>query len=188
MKKYKKTIQEINLLIDDYLETSEISKYSLQENSSTIYLDLRDQQIYQEYSGNRILNEGIFTYIEKAYSYTKRNATLNLKILFPEQMNIEEQESIKKMIQIHYAVELQETNLAILRTNIKGTISLGIGAILFFVFGLLEWYHVNFIFQGIIEIFSWVFIWEACDSYAFTNSANRISRFRYFKLYQASKN
>lgn len=185
MKKYKETVQEINTWLEEFIETRDISKYTLKENSSTIFIDLSQQTIYQEYSGNKILNEQLFAYIEKAYSYTRKNANLQLRILFPEEMSLEERENIRQMMQFHYAIEFQEINKAIIRTNIKGTISLIVGAILFFIFGLLEWYKVNFIFQGIIEIFSWVFIWEACDSYAFTNSANRLRRLQLFKIYRA---
>lgn len=160
MKKYKETVQEINTWLEEFIETRDISKYTLKENSSTIFIDLSQQTIYQEYSGNKILNEQLFAYIEKAYSYTRKNANLQLRILFPEEMSLEERENIRQMMQFHYAIEFQEINKAIIRTNIKGTISLIVGAILFFIFGLLEWYKVNFIFQGIIEIFSWVFIWE----------------------------
>ncbi len=175
MKKYKKTLQEINMWIEDYIEAKDICRYALKENSSTIYLNLCDQPIYQEYSGNKILHEQIISY-------------LRIKILFPEEMKAEEQQNIKKMLQLHYAIEFQEINRKILRTNIKGTISLFLGALLFFIFGILEWYKVNFIFQGIIEIFSWVFIWEACDSFAFTNSENRLRRLRLLNLYRACQN
>ncbi len=188
MKKYKKTLQEINMWIEDYIEAKDISRYALKENSSTIYLNLCDQPIYQEYSGNKILHEQIISYIEKVYSYTRKNSHLRIKILFPEEMKTEEQQNIKKMLQLHYAIEFQEINRKILRTNIKGTISLFLGALLFFIFGILEWYKVNFIFQGIIEIFSWVFIWEACDSFAFTNSENRLRRLRLLNLYRACQN
>lgn len=96
MKKYKKTLQEINMWIEDYIEAKDISRYALKENSSTIYLNLCDQPIYQEYSGNKILHEQIISYIEKVYSYTRKNSHLRIKILFPEEMKAEEQQNIKK--------------------------------------------------------------------------------------------
>ena len=141
MKKYKKTLQEINMWIEGYIEAKDISRYALKENSSTIYLNLCDQPIYQEYSGNKILHEQIISYIEKVYSYTRKNSHLRIKILFPEEMKAEEQQNIKKMLQLHYAIEFQEINRKILRTNVKGTISLFLGALLFFIFGILEWFH-----------------------------------------------
>ena len=57
------------------------------------------------------------------------------------------------MLQLHYAIEFQEINRKILRTNVKGTISLFLGALLFFIFGILEWYKVNFIFKASLKFF-----------------------------------
>ena len=183
---FEQTLIEIEDILEDYKSTSGIlTKDSV--NCPCIHINLENENIYQDFSNRQLLKEEIFDYIDKSFHYTKKNTTCKLCIHFPREMQQEEKQNILRLIQIHYALKFKEASKEIRRTNIKGTISVFLGASLFFIFGLLEWYNVNFIFRGIIEIFSWVFIWEACDSYAFTNSKNRIDRFTYYMLYKASR-
>lgn len=186
-KNYKAMLEEINTDLDDFKKIAEISNYDEVENTSTIDINLCKDELYQPFSEEKILNEDIFTYIERAFHFRKKNSRILFNLSFPKEMLPAEQQKIKQLIKLHYAVQLRETNQEIKRTNLKGTISLIIGALLFAIFGILEWFQVNFIFRGIIEIFSWVFIWEACNCYAFTNSRNKLNRLRYFLLFKASK-
>lgn len=185
--KYENTIIQINELIENYKKDISLTNYSEEDGGSHIYLDLSSKEIYQEFSNQSLLREEIFDFIEKTYPFTKRNSKLTIHITFAEETTSAEKKKIKDLIRIHYAIKFKETNHEIWKTNLKGTISLMIGAALFAVYGLLEWFNVNFIFIGIIEIFSWVFIWEACSLYTFTNGKNKLDRFKYFRLYNSQE-
>lgn len=183
--KYKQAVQKINADIEAYKQDLKLANYNENQNDCYIHIDLTKGEIYQPYSNESLLNEEIFSFIENTYHFVKKNAQLHLKISFPSEMKDDEKQKIMKLIQIHYAVSFKEITIEIHRTNVRGTIILLIGALLFFIYGLLEWYQVNFIFRGIIEIFSWVFIWEACNQYVFTNTKNKVLRVKYFKLFNA---
>ncbi len=185
--KYENTILQINELIDDYRQDIKLKNYSEENGISHIHLDLSGKDIYQEFSNQSLLRDEIFDFIEKTYPFTKRNSKLTIHITFAAETSLEEKRKIKDLIRIHYAIKFKETNHEIRKTNLMGTISLMIGAMLFAIYGLLEWYKVNFIFIGIIEIFSWVFIWESCSLYTFTNGKNKMDRFKYFRLYNSQE-
>ncbi len=149
---------------------------------------MKDTDIYQPYSNETLIHEEVFNYIENLFHFVRKHHNIHILIDFPDNSSPEEQEKIKRLLRVHYAVMVKQTQNEIHRTNLKGTIILCIGALLFFIFGMLEWFEVNFIFRGIIEIFSWVFIWEACNQYAFKNTENKLSKMKYMRLFDAINN
>lgn len=185
MNKYKETLNKIHGEIESYKADQHMINLLEHQNNSTIFLDLSNNEIYQEFSNQTLLNPDIFDFIEKTYQFIKKKQNIQIQIKFGETMNREEKEKIKQLIHLHYAIQFKKATYTIHKTNGIASIVLGIGALLFAIYGLMDWYKVNFIFQGIIEIFSWVFIWEACSLYTFTNSQNRLDRFHWYKLYHA---
>lgn len=191
MKKLNREIVErINADIEEYIEDTRLPSYleSKDKREGFIYLDLRNVPIYNEYSGEALLEEGIYHFIDETYKMTKRRALLNLEIVYPEEMPLEERIKIKSLIKVHYAVAYKQAKQEIKKTKITAWILLFIGALLFLLYGLLEWYKVNFVFQGIIEIFSWVFIWESCNLFVFTNTENKMHMIKSLRLFDAVKN
>lgn len=186
--KNKNILKRINSDIEEYKKDLKLSNYSEENNECYIRLKLNNGEIYQPYSNETLIHEDVFNYIENVYHFVRRQNNIHILIDFPEDTSLEEQTKIKRLLRVHYAVMVKKTHNEIHKTTIRGTIILLIGALLFSIFGLLEWFEVNFIFRGIIEIFSWVFIWEACNQYAFKNTENKVSRIKYIKLFDALAN
>lgn len=188
MKKIDKQARiQINENINKYITDINLTNYQESEDQKEGYiqLDLRNVNIYNEYSGETLLDRGIFHFIEETYKFIKKTTIIKLNISFPEQMTIEEQTKIYNLIKVHYAVAYKLSKQKILKTKILAWILLGIGALLFLFYGLLEWYNVNFVFRGIIEIFSWVFIWESCNLFVFTNTENKMNMVKYLRLFSS---
>lgn len=183
----KEFINRIENDIEEYqkdIHLSDVSENGKREKC-IIRLDLRDQPIYQPYSGQHMLNDDIFSFIENTFKFVKKNWDLKIEILYPEEMDIKERQKIRQLIKAHYAISYKETRKKIRRTKLIAWILLIVGSLIFILYGLLEWYQVNFLFRGIIEIFSWVFIWESCDLFVFTNSSNKLELFKYLRLFDA---
>ncbi len=187
MKKYKETMNRIHQDIEEYKEDLKLSRSTHNEREHFITIDLSQEEIYQPYSQKMLLNEGIYSFIENSYHYVKKNSEISFQYIFPDNIDRNEQNRIKKLVKVHYAISCEETTNEIHRTNLRGLIVLFFGIGLFAIFGLLEWFEVNFIFRGVIEIFSWVFIWEACNCFAFTNTKNKLNRLKYIKLFDAAR-
>mgnify|MGYP000756815805 FL=1 len=180
-------MKRINDDIENYIQDTKLVNYqeSNDQKEGFIFLDLKNVSIYNEYSGEAILDEGIFHFIDETYKFVKKKVFLKLIISFPEEMSAEERLKIQGLIKVHYAVAYKHAKHEIAKTKILAWILLGIGALLFLWYGLLDWYNVNFVFRGIIEIFSWVFIWESCNLFVFTNSENRMEMVKYLRLFDA---
>lgn len=186
----REIVERINADIEEYIEDTMLPSYleSKDKREGFIYLDLRNVNIYNEYSGETLLEEGIYHFIDETYKMTKKRILLNLEIVYPQDMSLEERIKIKNLIKVHYAVAYKQAKQEIRKTKIVAWILLFIGALLFLLYGLLDWYNVNFVFEGIIEIFSWVFIWESCNLFVFTNTENKMDMIKSLRLFDAVKN
>lgn len=173
----RQTLKELNQRIDTYIEEHDRIEQTASKiiPSSIIHLDLRNGAIYDEYSGQSQLNQGIYTYIDEAFKLIKKNTPFTIEVSYPEGMSIEEQDRIYHLLKLHYAIEYKEVKKKVFRTKAIAYILLLIGVAIYMVFGLLEWFNKNFVFRGVIEIFSWVFIWESCSHFVFTNTENKLS-------------
>lgn len=185
--KAKELLNRVDRNIQEYTQDLTLSNYSesLQNSTCTIYTDLRNSPIYKDYSGQSLLANEIFDFIEDTYDIVKKNLRLNLLLIFPESTTPSEQEKIQKLIKVHYAVAYKKTRDEIRKNKIVAWILLGLGSLLFLCYGLLHYFDINFIFQNIIEIFSWVFIWEACDLFVFANGSKKMELFKYVRLFDA---
>ena len=185
--KRKEFINRIETDIEEYQKDIHLSNDSKKEKREEciIRLDLREQPIYQPYSGQQMLSDDIFSFIENTFKFVKKNWDLKIDILYPDEMELEERQKIRQLIKVHYAISYKETRKKIKRTKFFAWVLLIVGSLIFILYGLLEWYQVNFLFRGIIEIFSWVFIWESCDLFVFTNSSNKLELFKYLRLFDA---
>lgn len=183
MKKRKEFLTKINYEIDSYSKNETLGNYIEKENR--IILDLKDSPIYQPYSNQSLLCNEIYDFIENTYYFVKKRFDLQIKILFPDEMPQGERTKIKKIIKSHYAVLVKMNQIEKTKINIKSFILLIMGILFFVGYGLLVHYHVNSIFCNIIEIASWVFIWESCDLFFFQNTSNKVQFIKNLSLFEA---
>ena len=152
---------------------------------SVITLDITDGDIYKGYSNKTMLNDDIFDFIEESFKLAKKTYDIHLIMIVPQNINESEINKIKKLIYFHYAVKHTEIKKELRRTKILGFVLLIIGMLTYCVFGLLEWFKINFIFREVIEIFAWVFIWESCDQFFFVTFGKKIESTRYLLLFES---
>lgn len=179
-------IKQLEENIEEYKKDIKYTNYIEEEGIVSIILDLTESEIYEPFSNKTILNTAIFDYIFETYKLVDKKADLNIKIKFPENISSDEKEKIINLFKVNYAVDFKKSNDKIRRTNLFGAILLTVGAILFIIYELLLHYDMNFLFCGIIEIFSWVFIWQSCEQFAFRNSENKIDKLLSLRLFNAN--
>lgn len=184
-KKDKILLEELNKSLEEYKNDIQITPINEVNGTSIITIDLTKDSIYKPYSNQTLLEDGIFETIEYSMKFIKLTHPIKFEILFPEDMSIEERRKIKQLIKIHYALKTKNATKEKRNTNIKFLILLILGSIFFIVYGLLQWYNVNFIFINIIEIFSWVFIWAACEELFFTKLEKQRDILNYLKLFNS---
>lgn len=187
-KEMKKTINEANVMFEEIKEDKNRADFYEENGVPHIEINLSNGNIYDEYSTDSELNPTIFEFVDKVFRLVKKKADLEIDITFPSAMKDEEKDKIEKLFKSHYAINIVKSNEEIKRHNIVSIILLFFGIIVYGAYGLLEYFKMDFIFQGVIEIASWVFIWEAVDMFFLSNFGSRLERMKNIKIFNAKIN
>ena len=187
-KEMKETINEANVMFEEIKQDKNRADFYEENGVSHIEINLSNGNIYDEYSTDSELNPTIFEFVDKVFRLVKKKADLEIDITFPSAMKDEEKDKIGKLFKSHYAINIVKSNEEIKRHNIVSIILLFFGIIVYGAYGLLEFFKMDFIFQGVIEIASWVFIWEAVDMFFLSNFGSRLERMKNIKIFNAKIN
>lgn len=187
-KEMKETINEAKMMFEEIKEDKNRADFYEENGVSHIEINLSNGNIYDEYSTDSELNPTIFEFVDKVFRLVKKKADLEIDITFPSAMKDEEKDKIEKLFKSHYAINIVKSNEEIKRHNIVSIILLFFGIIVYGAYGLLEYFKMDFIFQGVIEIASWVFIWEAVDMFFLSNFGSRLERMKNIKIFNAKIN
>lgn len=187
-KEIKETINEAKMMFEEIKEDKNRADFYEENGVPHIEINLSNGNIYDEYSTDSELNPTIFEFVDKVFRLVKKKADLEIDITFPSTMKDEEKDKIEKLFKSHYAINIVKSNEEIKRHNIVSIILLIFGIIVYGAYGLLEYFKMDFIFQGVIEIASWVFIWESVDMFFLSNFGSRLERMKNIKIFNAKIN
>ena len=187
-KEMKETINKAKTMFEEIKEDKNRADFYEENGVPHIEINLSNGNIYDEYSTDSELNPTIFEFVDKVFRLVKKKADLEIDITFPSSMKDEEKEKIEKLFKSHYAINIVKSNEEIKRHNIVSIILLIFGIIVYGAYGLLEYFKMDFIFQGVIEIASWVFIWESVDMFFLSNFSSRLERMKNIKIFNAKIN
>ena len=175
LKEIKKDISKRNekLYLENKNRLNDIDVYLTKDNT------------YQEFSNNTLLNESIYTCIEEKFKlFNTLDLKYNINLIFDESFNIDQKERIKEMIKDHYSIKSIDKRISIRRTNIGSLICLIIGLILLTIYSFLSIY-LKYEYSEILSIFAWVFVWESCDLFCFSNASNKKDEIKYNLIYDS---
>ena len=187
-KEMKETINKAKVMFEEIKEDKNRADFYEENGVPHIEINLSNGNIYDEYSTDSELNPTIFEFVDKVFRLVKKKTDLEIDITFPSTMKDEEKDKIEKLFKSHYAINIVKSNEEIKRHNIVSIILLFFGIIVYGAYGLLEYFKMDFIFQGVIEIASWVFIWEAVDMFFLSNFGSRLERMKNIKIFNAKIN
>ena len=187
-KEMKETINKAKTMFEEIKEDKNRADFYEENGVPHIEINLSNGNIYDEYSTDSELNPTIFEFVDKVFRLVKKKADLEIDITFPSTMKDEEKDKIEKLFKSHYAIYIVKSNEEIKRHNIVSIILLIFGIIVYGAYGLLEYFKMDFIFQGVIEIASWVFIWESVDMFFLSNFGSRLERMKNIKIFNAKIN
>ena len=146
----------------------------------------KEQVISQfSYDENDKINKDLAEFIESKSRDVRFSQDIQLNFYSKQEINADE---IQPTISNHFRAEckqakdeLKVSNIAVIVLMILGVIGL---ACLLWVNRFLD----NFFFQMILEIASWVFIWEAVDMFFLSNFGSRIERIKNVKIFNVKIN
>lgn len=171
-------------------------KRDIEERNKRLYLENKDRlndidiyltkdNAYQEFSNNTLLNESIYTCIEEKFKlFNTLDLKYNINLIFDESFSTIEKERVKEMIKDHYAIMSMDKRASIKRTNIGSLICLIIGLFLLTLYSILS-IRLKYEYSEILSIFAWVFVWESCDLFCFSNATNKKEEIKYNLIYDS---
>ena len=187
-KEVKETVKNARIMFEEIKHDKNRADFYEENGVSHIEINLSNGNIYDEYSTDSELNPEIFEFVEKVFRLVKKKANLEIDITYPSEMSEEEKDKIERLFKSHYAINIVKSDDEIKRHNIVSILLLIFGVLIYGAYGLLEYFKVDFIFRGVIEIASWVFIWEAVDMFFLSNFSSRIERIKNVKIFNAKIN
>lgn len=117
----------------------------------------------------------------------KLNVTLENENLKDRDID-KEREKLKKAVEETFVNEYVENKISLKRNLYFSLIIFSIGVILIVIKLLMDHFLNSPVYLAIMEIFSWVFIWEATDLFCLERSGLRIKSYRYLCLTQMTIN
>ena len=143
-----------------------------------------EEEIYSgyNYDRNEVLNPALSDFlVEKAESLHKRS---KLRIKIFSDFSLEEHE-LFSAIKNKFKGEFESYERKLKQTAIFSLVVLILGILFLGIFVLEEMFFHNVVLSIILEIASWVFIWEAVDSFFLERIALKEKRRQMARLYDA---
>ena len=152
-------------------------------NNIDIYLS--NENTYQEFSNKTLLNENIYSCIEEKFKlFNVLDLKYKITLIFDDTFSDQEKDKIKEMIKDHYAIKSLDKRVSIRRTNIASFICLVIGLIILTLYSIFSIF-LKYEYSEILSIFAWVFVWESCDLFCFSNTSNKKDELKYNLIYDS---
>ena len=155
------------------------------KKEAIIYLDLSESEIYDPESKSKKLNPACYERLENVYSLLKNKKRVKVEITFSVDTSEGEKEEIINLIKNHYSVVFHRYKFEIRKTYISSLLLLLVGMALLIANSLLSYFEVSYIFNEVVDICAWDFVWESCDLFAFTQMNTRATQLRALRLFDA---
>jgi hypothetical protein len=181
----KSTLDLIDQAVEDYKNDEKLGNFTEKDGVSTIYIDLTKDAVYKEYSGESMLSNDFYDFIEDTYDYMKKANFLVIDFKFPETMSQAEKDKIIKLYHAHYAINYKKARADIRRDRMLSIILFAIGFIFIAIDIAVKVNHPDSVWTEIIDIIGWVFVWQAGDLLFFTTLENQQKCAEYLRLFTA---
>jgi hypothetical protein len=178
-------LKKLNTYIEEYRSDQSIGSYVEADGHSTIYIDLTKDPIYKEYSGGNLLNNNIYDFIEDTYAFAKPGIDLSVSFKFPATMSEQEKSKIKQLYHSHYAIKYKALKQDMRKERIIAWIFMFIGVVLLSLDIAFKVQEPDSVATEVLDIFAWVFIWQAGDMFVFSSLQNYRQANIYLRLFTA---
>jgi hypothetical protein len=168
-----------------YQQTYLAPSFKLEGNRLVLTVDLQNIDLYEPCSSGTLLNSGIYSFVEDIAFLLAEGEELSLHFLYKEGTSSEEKTKIQAIFKAHYAI---------LYKNVRDTLTKEMILAIIFVFVgfLLIAFHLpyvsansNSVYGEMLDIFGWVFTWEAVEILAVNSLSNSAEVRKYKALYSA---
>lgn len=181
-----KSFSEIKKIVQ--IRTKERGMERDEEGRIVYKIKIRDDdEFLSSYSkGDRcVISEDAAAFIERGLEPVPYNEQLSLKIS-SDVITDEEEKEYTKAIHDYYADRYESSRLEKHKLTVIAAVMAIVGVIALSVMIALEVAEYNAVFTEVIDIFAWVFMWEAVDVFFLQCTLLRFKQKRYLALSDAN--
>lgn len=133
---------------------------------------------------NKIIEPELIEHIDHEISTISKKNNLNIIVHSPKENKIDAEE-LESELDEHYKKEIIKTHLESKSLIRSGILMLFVGALIFGIYVLLKTYVGNSLWFELIDIASWVFVWEAVDCIFLSQLTMKEKKAKYIKVVNA---
>jgi hypothetical protein len=181
----QEALDHVDDVIADYQKGILSSAFEEKDGHLILTVDLRNGPLYEGFSGNTLLDGAIYAFVEDVTFALSNGQELALCFLFPEGMSEDEKAKVKKIFKAHYALAYKNLRDKLTKEMVLAITFIFIGFLLITLH--LPYVNANgdSVYGEMLDIFGWVFAWEAIEILCVNAFDNQTELERYRSLYLA---
>ena len=173
-------MKNIKFNYDKYIKNNYVLR-----NKAVIKVLINDKEEFFNIRDPRQLtiNKDLIEYITEEAENIPNKYKINIEF-YSDDLSDEEKKKIIEMIKSYYGLKIYSCKSSIKQGVLK--------AIMFSIFGafFIACSHLNsslfnFVYNEVIYVIGWVLLWEATDTFLFSNSKDKVRKKNYKQLYNA---
>jgi hypothetical protein len=186
-KKYtKESLEKIDDVIYAYQTSILSSSYSEKDGHNELTVDLTSIPLYEDCSNSTLLNQAIYSFVENVAFAFKENFALSVRFLFPSSTSLEERKKVDAIFHAHYAISYKKMLEQLTKEMVLAITFVFIGFLLITFHLPYSNANSNSVYGEMLDIFGWVFTWEAVEILCVNQVERQAELHRYRTLYTAS--
>ena len=150
------------------------------------HISLKKGEEYSRFSTekNKILDPELAEYVDHQISTITKKNNLKFVVHSPKEDKIDAEE-LENVLDEHYKQEIIKTHMESKSLFKSGIFMFFVGVLIFGFYVFLKTYVANSLWFELIDIASWVFVWEAVDCIFLSQLAKREKKSHYLKVVKA---
>lgn len=155
-----------------------------EEGRAVIPMTVRDDTDFLSpfsFSGKETVSDGVADFLERGALPFRHKESLTVRI-YSDCIDDEEKKVYAEAIREHFFGQHLQNARRLKRNAVSAVLLFLCGAVLLGLMAILMTYSVSDILVEIVDIFAWVFIWEAVDIFCLERELLRMKQERYLRF------
>lgn len=181
----QKAVASLDEVIASYRKNVLSSTFEKKDGRVVLTVDLTSAPLYEDCSKETLLNSSVYSYVEDVAFALAEGEALSLRFLYPEGTNEETKAKVETIFKAHYAICYKNCRDKLTKTMIIAITFVFIGFLLMTLHLPYVSSNPNSIYGEMLDIFGWVFTWEAVEMVCVSSFDNQKELRDYKSLYTA---
>jgi hypothetical protein len=184
-KKGRDSLSSVGQVIGAYQSEVLSSAFREKDGRTELTVDLQKVPLYEDCSGGTLLNSSIYAFVEDIAFALADGQEFTLRFLYPAGTAPEEKAKIASIFKAHYAIKYKNIRDRLTKEMVLAISFVFIGFLLITIHLPYVAANSDSVYGEMLDIFGWVFTWEAVEILCVNSLDNQNELKRYRSLYNA---